>query len=223
MTSIQQWSDTFKLVLSLWPKWKPTAAQAEEFTERFGTKNQSWVRQCFRDHYALDDSPFAPKSQKVLERFAAIAEAGEGGATGGFLGWRAAWTKNIEGQDYQISSAQRFSTKGDALSFADRMGRLPFAFLVGAPNDDGSFVPQEEFDEVMREREEVVQDLMAMDPARLRRAIREAVALIGCKDVTNEPDIRKWPVPTRGVVHAADERLQSGVQSVRGKQRSAKA
>lgn len=50
MTDQSNWIDNKKLMLALWPKWKPTPEQANLLNERWGQLQQDKLRECIRNN-----------------------------------------------------------------------------------------------------------------------------------------------------------------------------
>ena len=68
MPSLSEWSETVGLLRGLWPAWKPTSAQAEQWQHKLANLAPEAVRDAIRCHY--NESRWRePKLPEILEHF----------------------------------------------------------------------------------------------------------------------------------------------------------
>ncbi len=199
------------IISQLWPNWKATPGQATEYRDRLSHKNPAWVESAIRDHYSLDcpkDGVFIePRLSKILQRYAAIAEAGEAersATTQGVARYRASWVESRRGQPYAMASAQTFPTKTQALEYAEARGSKPDAIPVGDPELDF------DEDEVMRDDRVMRNALCQMPADRLEAACVKALGLplgLDKESVAGHPI--EWKRFVVGVVHSVAEAMSA--------------
>ncbi len=196
-TTEPTWSDTFKRLSELWPKWTPTDAERELLRDRLRPLRQKWLMDAVKEHRLRDATGNTPKFDVLLRRYAAIAHAGDQkGETAGQ--WRATWTTKREGQKYATSSLATFVSREAALQYAG--GREDAgAYLIGE-----SFGASEEDARIAREDDmEATETLLKASAGKIADAVAWCRSVAVLRGEQLDPDPRKWTRFARGVVCAA--------------------
>ena len=202
-------TDYMSTIAELWPNWKATEAQATEYQDRLSHKNHTWVENAIRDHYSLDcpkDGVFIePRLSKILQRYAAIAEAGnaeERASATGPTRYRAAWVEQRNGRPYSMASAQTFPTRTQALDHAAARGSKPDAIPVGEVHGD------DDMDEVMRDDRVMRNALCKLSADAMDAVCVKALELpLGLTKESIAAHPIEWKRFTVGCVWAVAERM----------------
>lgn len=201
--TVTTYTDTIR---ELWPHWRPTPGQATEWRTRLEGKNHSWVESAIRDHYSLDcpkDGVFIePRLSKVLQRYAAIAEAGEASTRGRDRAgrFRASWIAERHGMPVRFSSQETFMTRGQALEHAMARGSDCDTSPVGCEDfiDEGK---------VMADDRRMRNEISKWPVEFLEAACVAALDMpIGLTEACVSADPMEWNRFTVGCVWAVGER-----------------
>jgi len=206
---MKTWNECKQLIAQLWPEWEPTKEQVVEYRDRLEHKNHKWIESAIRDHYALDcpkDGVFlAPRLSKILQRYAAIAEAGNAedrARSTGPTRYRAAWVENRRGQPYSMASAQTFPTRTQALDHAAARGSNPDAIPVGEAHGD------DDMDEVMRDDRVMRNALCGLSADQMESVCMKALELpLGLSNESIAGHPIEWKRFTVGCVWAVAEQM----------------
>jgi hypothetical protein len=195
--------ETWALVLELWPQWKPTRVQVQEWRERLGLREQGMVQSAVRDHFSLDqskDSGFSPRLSRVLERVRAMLESGESlPSHGGSSRWRAAWQERIHGQTVRFASAETYPS---AMAVRDRYGQGVSCLRVGEDRTPWDAREVEGDESVMR------RGLLLLSDFDCGRVCAASVSMpLGLRADSLRRPVSEWSRFEVGAVHAVAERL----------------
>ena len=197
---MSSFGETWALVLELWPNWKPTKGQVQEWRDRLGIRDQAVVQHAVRDHFSLDGSKdsFSPRLARVLERVRAVMESGESLGSEARGRWRAVWRERRNGMDVWMAGSESFASRTAVL---DRYGDGVTPTLLGGA---AAAIDQAEAfrdDAVMRS------NLIGWGDARLDAACERALRMnLGLRRESLSRPVMEWSRWEVGCVRAVGER-----------------